>query len=243
MTPISPLIQLSLTTRCSGVKARAAEYLDGRLTGREMQRISAHLATCGSCAAEFNAQQAMLRMLGALGPVGGEAREPEDMVLRIRVAVGQARAQRNEDRLARWRMVWRNSVGPFLLQASAGFASAVLLLGTVTLLVGMFAHPERASAQDEPLGMRTAPRLLYHSEAAPDVDQIRTVNGPVVVEAYVNGSGRVYDYRIVSGPNDAATRSEVVNLLLFSVFEPARFFGQPVSGLAVLSFAGVSVRG
>jgi hypothetical protein len=27
------------------------------------------------------------------------------------------------------------------------------------------------------------------------------------------------------------------------VFEPARFFGQPVRGLAVLSFAGVSVRG
>jgi hypothetical protein len=32
-------------------------------------------------------------------------------------------------------------------------------------------------------------------------------------------------------------------VLLFSRFEPARFFGQPVRGLAVLSFAGVSVRG
>jgi hypothetical protein len=53
----------------------------------------------------------------------------------------------------------------------------------------------------------------------------------------------MYDYRIVSGPNDEATRSQIENLLLTSHFEPARFFGQPVRGLAVLSFSGVSVRG
>jgi hypothetical protein len=74
-------------------------------------------------------------------------------------------------------------------------------------------------------------------------NQIGAISGPVVVEAYVNGSGQVYDYRIVSGPTDAATRSQVENLLLVSVFEPARFFGQPVRGLAVLSCSGVSVRG
>jgi hypothetical protein len=53
----------------------------------------------------------------------------------------------------------------------------------------------------------------------------------------------MYDYRIVSGPTDEATRSQVENLLLTSVFEPARFFGQPVRGLAVISFSGVSVKG
>ena len=65
----------------------------------------------------------------------------------------------------------------------------------------------------------------------------------MVVEAYVNGAGRVYDYRFVQGPTDDATRAQVENLLLYSVFDPARFFGQPVRGLAVISFAGVSVRG
>jgi hypothetical protein len=63
----------------------------------------------------------------------------------------------------------------------------------------------------------------------------------VVVEVYINDAGQMYDYRIVSGPTDEATRSQVENLLLTSVFEPARFFGQPVRGLAVLSFSGVSV--
>jgi anti-sigma factor RsiW len=230
-------------TVCTVVRADFADYLDGRLTGHQMQSIGSHLRECAECTAEFEAEQQMLRALASLGSIGGDVREPDNMVLRIRVAVGQARAQSAHNQVARWRMAWQNSLGPFLLQASAGFASAVLLLASVTLLVGMFARPEPASAQDEPLGMRSAPRLRYHSGAAPDVDQIGAVNGPVVVEAYVNGSGRVYDYRIVSGPNDAATRSQVENLLLFSVFEPARFFGQPVSGLAVLSFSGVSVHG
>jgi hypothetical protein len=63
------------------------------------------------------------------------------------------------------------------------------------------------------------------------------------VEAYVNGAGSVYDFRIVSGPNDLATRAQVENLLVSGVFAPARFFGQPVRGLAILSFSGVSVRG
>ena len=228
---------------CSSVRARFAEYLDSRLTGREMQRMTKHLESCARCANDFEAEQRMLRVLASLGPVSGEAKEPEDMLLRIRVAISQERAQRHRSRLDRWEMVWRNSVGPFLLQLSAGFASAVLLLGSIGLVVGMFAHPEHASAQDEPLGSATAPKFLYNSGATPDVDQIGTVNGPVVVEAYVNGSGRVYDYRIVSGPTDQQTRAEVENLLLFSVFEPARFFGQPVRGLAVMSFSGVSVRG
>ena len=107
----------------------------------------------------------------------------------------------------------------------------------------MFAHPEMAQAtKDEPLGNPTAPRLVSLSNVAGD-DQIDALSAPVVVEAYVNGAGWMYDYRIVSGPDDAATRSRIENLLVNSHFEPARFFGQPVRGLAVLSFSGVSVRG
>jgi hypothetical protein len=63
------------------------------------------------------------------------------------------------------------------------------------------------------------------------------------VEAYINASGEVYDFDIVSGPDDQETRADVVNLLLTDHFEPAKFFGQPVRGVVVLNFAGVSVRG
>ncbi len=224
---------------CSETQNKFTEYLDDRLNGREMQRIAAHLEGCRECAREWASLCQVQATLAALGP----APEPEDLPLRIRVAVSQERARSRQSIFAGWNLVWRNTLGPFLLQASAGFASAVLLMGTVIVLATMFTRPEMAQAsKDEPLGNATAPRLLYLSSGVGN-NGIGDVSGPVVVEAYINGAGRVYDYRIVSGPTDEATRSQIENLLLFSVFEPARFFGQPVRGLAVLSFAGVSVRG
>ncbi len=224
---------------CNQMQAGFTEYLDGRLSGREMQEIDAHLQDCGECAQEWQALIDLKASLAALGPVP----EPVDLPLRIRVAVSQERARSHRKVFTTWGLAWKNTVGPFLLQAGAGFASAVLLLGSIVVLVTMFAQPETAQATpDEPLGNATAPRLLYFS-SAPGSDASDTISGAVVVEAYVNDEGEVYDFRILSGPSDATTRSQVENLLLFSRFEPARFFGQPVRGLAVLSFSGVSVRG
>ncbi len=224
---------------CDAVQASFTEYLDGRLNGHEMQDIAAHLKDCHTCAYEWESLRRAQSSLSELGSVP----EPEDLLLRIRVAVSQERARMHHSRGEAIALAWKNTVGPFLLQASAGFASAVLLLGTVIVLVSVFTQPETAQAvKDEPLAMATAPHVLYLSSGA-DSEDIGTTSAPVVVEAYINGEGEVYDYRIVSGPMDAATRSQVENLLLFSKFEPARFFGQPVRGLAVLSFSGVSVRG
>jgi anti-sigma factor RsiW len=224
---------------CNAMRARFNEYLDGRLTGREMQRIAGHLECCRECAAEWMALRNAQASLAGLGPVP----EPPDLLLRIRVAMSHEQARRRQSPFHAWNLAWRNTVGPFLFQAGAGFASAVVLMGTVIVLVTMFTQPNTALASaDEPLGKATGPHLLYLSADAGS-SQIDATSGPVVVEAYINGAGQVYDYRIVSGPTDEATRSQVENLLLWSVFEPARRFGQPVRGLAVLSFSGVSVRG
>jgi len=224
---------------CNQVHDQLTEYLDGRLGGREMQQIDAHLQECRACARESKSLRELQASLAGLGPVP----EPPDLVLRIRVAVSQERARTRRSKFTAWGLAWRNTVGPFLLQAGAGFASAVVLLGTIIVLVTVFAQPEAAQATpDEPLGDATAPRLMYFSNVQGNNDA-SAISSPVVVEAYVNDLGQVYDYRIVSGPTDAVTRSQVENLLLFSRFEPARFYGQPVRGLAVLSFSGVSVRG
>jgi anti-sigma factor RsiW len=224
---------------CGGMKAKFSEYLDGRLTGQEMQRIAAHLEGCADCANEWTSLRSVQASLATLRPVP----EPKNLPLRIRVAVSQERARRLQSPFHALNLAWQNTIGPFMLQAAAGFASAVLLLGTVILLVGIVAQPEAAQARgDEPLGNATAPHLLGYLSGASDA-QIATLPGPVVVEAYINSAGAVYDFRIVSGPNDAQTRAQVESLLVSGVFEPARFFGQPVRGLAVLSFSGVSVRG
>lgn len=226
---------------CSTVRSLFSEYLDGRISGASMQKVALHLSQCNECYEELERWKQTQVLLTALGPV----KAPKDLALRLRVAISQEKTKTPRSVVARWKLYWQNTIAPLVLQASAGFASAVLLLGTVTLMVGMFAKPEPLAAADEPIGNASTPRFLYTAQMpGSDVsDVIGQKENPVVVEAYINGDGRVYDYQIVSGPTDARTKSQLENLLLFSVFEPARFFGAPVRGLAVMSFAGVSVRG
>src|SRR5579859_1666654 len=154
---------------CNSIRSKFSEYLDGRLTGHEMQSIAAHVDTCRDCSVEWTGLKESKLALGSLGPVP----QPKDLLLRIRVAVSQERARSQRSPIERWRLAWENTVGPFVLQAAAGFASAVLLLGTVTVLVGMFTRPEIAQGADEPLGMATAPHFLYVSSAVASNDQIR----------------------------------------------------------------------
>jgi hypothetical protein len=149
-------------------------------------------------------------------------------------------ANTTEEKLARERVRWRNTMLPLMWRVTAGFASTVAMLGGVALLIGMFA-PEPLLARDEPLGMASSPRLLYSS--LKPAEGVADFNNPVVVEAFVNGEGEVYDYKIISGNADNETRSQLKDTLIFSVFAPARVFGQPVPGTVLLSFSGVSVRG
>ncbi len=227
----------SSSSSCTKIRSQFSNYLDGAVTGVAMQRIAAHLRVCEDCADEFAGLRLAQESLASLAPL----KPPPDLALRLRVAVSNERARTPRNLLATLGLHWRNTIAPLLLQASAGFASTILLVGTVALLIGMFATPEPLAARDEPLGMASNPRFLYSAVEGANAE-IGARDNPVVVEAYVDGIGRVYDYRIVSGPSDPGTRSQLENLLLFSVFDPARSFGQPVRGLAVLSFTGVSVR-
>lgn len=241
--------------QCQSIRERFSAYLDGALTGVAMQQTASHLDGCDDCAREFASWRTMQAMLAKVG----RAKAPANLALRLRVALSQEQARTPQRSLARWQVRWQNTMAPFLLRASAGFASAVLLLGTAAVLVGAFASPPPVEARDASTDAATSPRFLYSllSSSIPETDQTRGVKphtgaravvedaNAVVVEAYVNSEGRVYDYRIISGPDNPVSRAQVENLLLFSVFEPARdrLFGEPVRGVAVMSFSGVSVKG
>ena len=157
---------------CSAVQAGFTEYLDGRMNGRAMQQMAAHIEKCRACAREWTGLRQTQASLAVLGPVP----EPPDLLLRIRVAVSQERARRHRSIFDGWSLAWKNTVGPFLLHAGAGFASAVLLLGSIIVLVTMFAQPQVAQAsKDEPLGTR--PRLVWSAyRAAPAT--VRSVTLP-----------------------------------------------------------------
>ena len=222
--------------KCADLRGQFSEYLDGAVTGAAMQEIAAHLEGCSGCAAEFAQWRIAQSLISSIGP----AKAPADLGLRLRVALSQESANTAQEKFARGRLRWQNTFLPLVWQITAGFASTVALLGGVALLIGMFASPEPAQARDEPL-WASSPRFLYTS--IEPAGGVADGNNPLVVLAFVNGEGRVYDYKIVSGSADSKTRSQLEDSLVFSVFAPAQVFGQPVRGTVLRSFSGVPVHG
>jgi anti-sigma factor RsiW len=222
---------------CQKCQSSFSTYLDGAVSGQRMQQIARHLESCPGCAREFAAMRAMQQSLAALGP----AKAPPDLGLRLRLAISHEEARRKSSWLDTLSLKWDNAIRPMLVQVSAGFAGAVVLIGGIGLLLGMVAAPEPVMANDEPLGAMTSPHFLYSTVRPQAI--ITDHDSVIVVEAYVNAQGRVYDYNIVSGPDDPAVHSQVVDQLLTSVYEPASVFGAPVRGRVVLTFSGISVHG
>jgi hypothetical protein len=202
-----------------------------------MQKIAQHLEICAGCEREFASLRAMQQSLAALGP----AKAPADLGLKLRLAISHEQAKRKSSWLDALTLKWENAVRPMLVQVSAGFAGAVLLVGGIGLLLGMVAAPEPVMANDEPLGAMTTPHYLYSAVSPSAI--VTDHDSVIVVEAYVNAQGRVYDYNIVSGPDDPAVHNQIVDQLLMSVYEPASVFGVPVRGRVVLTFSGISVHG
>ena len=180
----------------------------------------------------------MQRSLATLGP----AKAPADLGLKLRLAISHEQARRKSSWLDAFSLKWENAIRPMLVQVSAGFAGAVLLVGGIGLLLGMVAAPEPVMANDEPLGAMTSPHYLY-SDRKSRRHRHRPRLHSSSSRPIVNAQGRVYDYNIVSGPDDPAVHTQVVDQLLISVFEPASVFGAPVRGRVVLTFSGISVHG
>jgi hypothetical protein len=222
---------------CRKYQSSFSAYLDGAVSGQQMQKIAQHLEICAACEREFASLRAMQQSLAALGP----AKAPLDLGLKLRLAISHEQAKRKSSWLDALTLKWDNAVRPMLVQVSAGFAGTVLLVGGIGLLLGMVAAPEPVMANDEPLGAMTTPHYLYSTVSPSAI--ITDHDSVIVVEAYVNAQGRVYDYNIVSGPDDPAVHDQIVDQLLMSVYEPASVFGVPVRGRVVLTFSGISVHG
>jgi len=65
----------------------------------------------------------------------------------------------------------------------------------------------------------------------------------VVIEAYVDSKGRVWNYRITSNGRRASDLSpQIKNSLIFTTFRPATYMGEPIAAAAVLSFPNTSAE-
>ena len=222
---------------CRGIQNLFSGYLDGAISGRQMQLVASHLESCSACRLEFAQWRGMQKVL----ETAGSLKPPADLGLKLRLAISHQAARSQGHWYDALSLRWDNELRPALLQFSAGLASALVLVGSLTMLVGMVAAPQAVLANDEPLGALTTPHFLYSVARLEPV--VTSVESTVVVQADINQAGEVYNYTILSGPSDPATLAQVRDHLMVQVYEPARVFGEPVRGHILVTFSGVSVRG
>ncbi len=222
--------------RCYEAKRLFSPYLDGAVTGRQMHGLERHLAGCDSCRGDYQSLAGAQQLLVSVG----RPKAPADLGLKLRLAISREVAQARRPPFEGLLVRLENLLQAFMVPATAGFLSALLLFG-VAMVYFVVPSPLQANNNDVPLLVNTAPELQESAFG----NTLNTIDADsLVIEAYIGSDGRVQDYRILSD-SDASKKvlPEVKRMLIFTTFRPAMSMGRPTWGRAVLSFSKISVHG
>jgi putative zinc finger protein len=217
---------------CAEVKPLFSLYLDGAVSGAEMHQVSGHLGECAECRSDYAVLENARTMVASLG----RRQPPSDLALKIRVAISNERSRRGRGLLQSYLVRLENTFNGFMFPATAGLLSAIVFFG---VLIGLLVPAQVSAYDDVPSTFYTPPRLQLSEYPEPQLD----LDSPVVIETFVDASGRVENYRIISGRDDDEIRAQLNRALLFTIFAPAQSFGHPVPGRAIMSFSHISVKG
>jgi hypothetical protein len=218
--------------KCRQARALFSSYLDGAVSGVEMHNVSDHLRDCAPCGADYGKLESTRALLSSLGP----RQAPPDLAFKIRIAVSSERSQGWRQFLQGQIVQLQHAFRTFMLPATAGVVTAVFFFGT---LIGFLAPPQvSAYTDDVPTMLYTPPRL----ESSVSVTELN-LDSPIMIETYIDATGRVENYRIISGRDDPQVHEQLNRALLFTIFAPAQAFGRPVPGRVVISLSHVHVQG
>src|ERR1700678_4370310 len=140
--------------KCTDVRGLLSPYLDGAVTGTEMQRLQVHLEGCAACLREYQ----MLRQTQQLLMSVGRIQAPADLGLKLRVAISREAAEARHPRYEGLRMRLQNTLNAIMVPATAGLVCAVLIFGVVTAILAMPGEVQ-ANTEDVPLVLNTGPEL------------------------------------------------------------------------------------
>jgi hypothetical protein len=197
-----------------------------------MHEIFAHLEQCTGCHKEYVLLENTRSLVSSLG----RRQPPSDLALKIRVAISSTRSRNSLSFFQRCVLRLENTFQGFMVPATAGVVSAVIFFGSLMVLL----VPAQVSANDDvPSTFYTPPRL----QVSEYPENQLSLDSPVIIETYVDTSGRVENFRIISGRDDEEVRAQLNRALLFTIFVPAQSFGRPVPGKAIMSFSHINVKG
>jgi hypothetical protein len=216
--------------RCTQARPLFSSYLDGAVGGAEMQEISEHLGRCQACRVEYGQLEQTRVLVSWLGP----KQAPPDLAVRIRITLSSERSRNWRQVLGGQLLQWQHALHAVVLPAAAGVVAAIFFFAG---LIGFLVPPQVSAYDDVPTNLYTPPRL----ESSAPIDELN-LDSPLMIETYIDATGRVQNYRIISGRDDAQVREQLNRALLFTIFAPAQAFGRPVPGKVVISFSGIHVK-
>jgi hypothetical protein len=219
--------------RCSQARPLFSSYLDGAVSGREMRQLALHFDQCPACRSQYSRLEFTRIAVASLG----HKQAPPDLAMRIRVSLSSARSQTWRELLHGRMAGWQYAFDSFMLPATAGIMAAIFFFAA---LIGFFPAKVKADdTTDVPTMLYTPPRL----ESSVYTDSDLNLDSSLLIETDVDATGRVQDYRIISGRDDEQVREQLNRALLFTIFAPAQSFGRPVPGKVVISFSHIHVKG
>lgn len=220
---------------CAQSKSMLSAYLDGMVTGKEMQTIERHLRKCVACEGHYQSLRRTQSILSRIGPT----RAPEDLSLKLRLAISHEAARRQSPPFGNLVLHIQNVLRAFMVPATTGLVATVLVFG---VLIGLLTSPPpvHANASDVQLTFSTEPELQPSSFG---FSMGIASSESLVIQAYIDATGRVQDYRIIAGSANPNDIHELRNMLILTTFRPATWMGSPRPGTAILSFSRISVKG
>jgi len=178
-----------LEMRCREARALFSPYLDGAVTGTQMHGLQGHLASCAPCHRKYQSLRQTQQLLLSVG----RPKAPSDLGLKLRLAISREAAQAKRPPLQGLAVRLENALRAFMVPATAGFLTALLLFG-IAMAYFIVPAPVEAKNDDVPLVMvNTAPVLQQSVFNSLTIDA-----DSLVIEADVDANGRVQDYRILS---------------------------------------------
>jgi hypothetical protein len=209
-------------------------FIDSMVTAEEASRVESHVAVCEPCRRQLQSFISMRSLVARIEapPV------PEDMILETRVRLSHAR---NDNFLVRFENRLNYVLKPLVVPVLLGTSLTMLLFG---VLLGSLTRESTVLAHDrfeeppvyrlfQPVRTTNPNWIRFASNDKQHTDEMLTI------ETHVGEEGRVIDYQVISGPQNAEVNSWIRQVLSLAEFAPATAFGKPVESRIILSFVAV----
>jgi len=215
---------------CENVQELISSLVDRRIPVEQRENVLAHIESCGACSERYQSLESIRTALRRMA----EPRMPARLQENLRVMASYERIRRLSrasfaSRRLRWasrlQIAFENLMRPAFLPFAGGLLSAALAFGWLVPSLS-FAHHFGDGPATQIFNMPDG--VVVGAVGEPpriESGDITSSDWETVVVLTVDTSGRVTDYQVTRGQ----LTPDLIDLIMFSNFTPATFFGRPSS--------------